>query len=358
MSDWKKFYRENKWAPSRLLVEKFGIKKHDIDNWIRKPEVRLILNRRKWKPSKGQSPEDTSDTLQAAWKYYILEERGWSLENEDIVKKLLGLRTPPSPFSFLTESKYLSKLEGYEKWRRQGFTRVAYAIYNIYPGKKFCDERHIIPELFFQTHTKNSTRQDIVRVAEHIYLWFFQKLHTDRPEVVNGAKEEFIAMHKENNFLNQRFLQEYGISANHFAKHSYVSVIEELAFNFRRDLGLLDAQETLNWNKDKYIRQNPERDFAKCNYCTVTTVDLHHLLSRKERPDLAFNKENVVPLCTAAHTEITRNRLSDGMKILYKTAEVDWICAPSGEKIAAFDDVMQKIHEVVYGDMYVRDNLN
>ena len=191
-------------------------------------------------------------------------------------------------------------------------------------------------------------------MAEHIYLWFFQKLHTDSSEIISEAKEEFIAMHRDDFFLNQRFLQEYGISGNHFARYSYKMVIEQLAYKFRRDLGLLDEEETRSWDKDKFIMQNPERDFTKCGYCSVTPVDLHHLLSRKERPDLVFDEENVIPLCTAAHNVITRKRLSEEMKALYETAEADWIGATKGEKIAVFDNVMHKIHEAVYGSMYER----
>ena len=340
-----------------MLVEKFGIKKYDIDNWTRRPEVRTMLKREKWKFSEKQSRKDAEEALKAAWKYYVLEEKGWSLKDEGIVKKLLRLKTPPSPFSFLTTSKYLSKLKGYDKWINQGLTRVAFAVYKIYPGEKFCAQRNIIPELFFQSHTKNATNQDVVRMVEHIYLYFFRKLKADSPEDISEAKEVFLTRHKENNFFNQRFLQGYGISANHFAKYNYKSVIEQLAYKFRKELGLLDEEETHSWDKDKYIRQNPERNFSKCDYCGVISIDLHHLLTRKERPDLVNNPDNVVPLCKNVHDFITRNQLSDEMKALYETAEADWIKAPTGEKIAVFDEVMHKIHEAVYGNMYERNGL-
>ena len=42
--DWKAFLIRNKWAPFRLIKEKYpGLERYDLDNWLKKTESKRFL---------------------------------------------------------------------------------------------------------------------------------------------------------------------------------------------------------------------------------------------------------------------------------------------------------------------------
>lgn len=50
-----------------------------------------------------------------------------------------------------------------------------------------------------------------------------------------------------------------------------------------------------------------ERDFARCCDCgAMRRLEVHHVLSVRDRPDLAFDPANLKTLCAGCHTKITR----------------------------------------------------
>ena len=350
MATWKDFYIAHPWVTPAILRQKYpDIKKHDIDNFIRKPNVKEVLNKDKWRLGVEQSKPNIFEILKKAWEYYIINELGFSLHDEKLPSKLFALTSPKPPWAFLSESKYLSKLDGYKKWTEKGFTRISFAICNIFPGKEYCHDSGIIPSLFFQTATTNSELQDIVGMVEHIYLKFYKGINSSSSsEEIENAKRIFIARHDESSFFKQDFLLSHGLSVLHFQIAPQKAIIQQLARKFRLDVGLNDSVNTQNWSAEKFKRENPDENFSVCKYCNRSPVDLHHFLKRSQRPDLVYHPENVVPICTLVHSCISRKRLSEDINNKYAKANKDWNNAPDGKKSACFDRVMREIHELVY----------
>lgn len=51
-----------------------------------------------------------------------------------------------------------------------------------------------------------------------------------------------------------------------------------------------------------------ENDYIMCEYCNrAKAVDIHHIYSRKRRPDLVNNIENLMALCRECHTSYGDN---------------------------------------------------
>lgn len=353
MSDeWKNFYICNPWANPSILIEKFGIKQYDIDNWRRaNPNVKSILDRAKWKLSQSQSKEDTFSSLKFAWRYYITSELEWKLTDTDIDSNLLSLSSPKSPYAFLTDKRYLSKLDGYDLWTQQRFTAVSYAICNIYPGGDWSAERGLSAQLFTQTRNSIKDKETALGLIEHIYLKFYKKLGKESSQKeIDDAKKIFIARHTEQGFFSNKVLQDYGFKAKYFCEGLNTrKAMKEIAYKFSKDLNLGGIAETKNWNTEKYRLQNPERDFSKCMYCGRAPVDLHHLIARSKRPEFTYNAFNVVPLCTQAHANISRKRLSANIIRAYAEAEKSWFRSDDTKKIEQFNKVMANIHITAYG---------
>ena len=51
------------------------------------------------------------------------------------------------------------------------------------------------------------------------------------------------------------------------------------------------------------------RDGCKCRNCSIELInsrslEVHHIVSRKEAPELIFDKENCITLCKKCHIDI------------------------------------------------------
>lgn len=110
-----------------------------------------------------------------------------------------------------------------------------------------------------------------------------------------------------------------------------------------------DSSLTERWNTKAYRDQHPERKLGRCLYTNTVPVDLHHLLPRKDYPELTYHKENIVPLNPQVHSLISRKKWSRQAEEMYAKATKEWLKAPEGEKIQTFDTVMNLLVKETYG---------
>lgn len=344
-SDWQDFLIQHPWAPPRVLRAKYGIKKHDVDNWLRgNPNARQILDRERWRLTLDKPASRIREILKEMWKYYVEEECGIDVAACTAVRELIRIKTPAPPFQFLTDGHYLNRLPGYKTWVDAGYTRVSFLVCNIWPGRAFADERNLLPALFFQTKQMAVGRQDAVGLVKHIYLCFLY------PSVGSSedAKRRFFARYKEHGFVTGADLREHGMSALHLNDHGVPGLLEAVAEEFAADLGLRDSVAS-HWNGQTFRRRNPEIDWSQCRYCRRRPVDLHHLLPRSEYPEFANDPKNVVPLCVQVHAAITRNTLSDEFRRAYSSAQKAWLRTRSGDRTAQFNEAMSSAHRETTG---------
>ena len=344
-SDWKDFWIQHPWAPRRVLITKYGIKNHDVDNWLRaNPNARKILDRERWSLSRDKPAPSIQEILKEAWKYYIEEECGIDVASCTAVRELIRIKTPASPFQFLADGHYLNRLSGYKTWIDDGYTSVSFAICNIWPGKAFADERNLLPALFLQTKQKAVRRQDAIGLVKHIYLCFLY------PSVgsTEGAKRRFVARYQERAFITGAELRRHGMSSLHLTKHGIPNLLKAVAEEFAADLGL-QGWTASHWNGQAFRQRNPEINWDQCRYCPRTVVDLHHLLQRSEYPEYANDPNNVVPVCVQVHAAITRNKLGDEFLRAYSTAQKAWLNVRPSDRTAQFDEVMSFAHRETIG---------
>ena len=89
------------WAPPRVLRWKYGIAKHDVDNWLRSnPNARQVIDRSTWRLTLDQSTTNIRAILARAWEYYVVEELQIDLDADDVVERLIRIKTPQKPFGF------------------------------------------------------------------------------------------------------------------------------------------------------------------------------------------------------------------------------------------------------------------
>ena len=344
-SDWQDFLIQHPWAPPRVLIAKYGINKHDVDNWLRgNPNARQILDPERWRLTLDKPAPGIREILKEAWKYYIEEECGIDVAACTAVRELIRIKTPVPPFQFLADGRYLNRLPGYKTWIADGYTRVSFAVCNIWPGRAFTDERNLLPALFLQTKQTAVGRQDAIGLVKHIYLCFLY------PSVGSSedAKRRFFARYKEHGFITGAELREHGMSTLHLNNHGVRSLLEAVAEEFAADLGLQGSAAS-HWNGQAFRRKNPEIDWGQCRYCRRQPVDLHHLLPRSEYPEFANDPKNVVPVCVQVHAAITRNTLGDEFLRAYSSAQKAWLKARPGDRTAQFDEVMSFAHRETTG---------
>ena len=347
--DWRDFLIRNPWAPPRVLVAKYDIKKYDIDNWLRgNPNARIILDRGRWRLTRGMSEPGIREIMEEAWKYYIEEELGIDVATPAAVLRLIRIQTPTEPFGFLVDGNYLRRLTGYKTWLANGYTRVAFAVCNIWPGRKYADDRNLLPALFLQTKRTAVDRQDAIVLIRHIYLCFLcDSIGTS--EDTDYAKRRFWARYKEQGFLSGDRLREYGMSTLHLRGHGGVPrLLEAVAGEFADELGLVGSKAS-RWNGQAFRKRNPSVNWDQCGYCGRRPVDLHHLLPRSEYPELSYDVENVVPACVQVHAAITRNTLGNEFQQAYSSAQRAWLKARPGSRTVRFDDVMSLAHRETIG---------
>lgn len=344
-SDWRDFWIQHPWAPRRVLIAKYGIKTHDIDNWLSAhPGARQILDRSRWKLTCDQSAQNIRKILKKAWKYYIEEERGIDVATCTAVQELIRIKTPDRPFQFLVDS--LNRLPEYRTWIDDGYTRVSFAICNIWPGKAFANERNLLPALFLQTKQTAVGRQDAIGLVKHIYLCFLYP--SGRSIEEEEAKRRFVARHQEHAFITGAELREHGMSSQHLNKHGVPNLLRAVAKEFEADLGLPGGTAS-HWNGQAFKQRHPDIDWDQCHYCGRRPVDLHHLLQRSEYPEYVNDPKNVVPVCVQVHAAITRNTLGDEFRSAYFTAQEAWLKARPDDRTAQFNEVMSFAHRETIG---------
>ena len=105
--DWKAFLIENKWAPPRLIKEKFpSFNKYDLDNWMKKDRVKQVLNREYWSPTLDMSKDQAIDVLGAIFRYSLHSEQNFSPEDPEAASTLLQLKASSGVIQTYLYSKY------------------------------------------------------------------------------------------------------------------------------------------------------------------------------------------------------------------------------------------------------------
>ena len=344
-TDWQDFLINHPWAPPRLLMAKYDIKRHDLDNWRRNNPSAHLLDPDSWRLSLDKPPPTILKIMRAAWKYYLEEEIQIQPDSRDAVPKLIRLKTPKPPFQFLVDGRYLGRLPGYASWIADGYTRLSFAVCNIWPGRAVADQQNLLPALFLQTKQTAVRRQDAVGLVKHIYLCFLGPSVSDD---LDELKRRFVLRHRENGFITAAVLRQYGMSALHLNRHGVPELVRAVAREFADELGL-ETKPATQWIAEAFRRDNEDTDWTLCRYCGRKPVDLHHHLLRSEYPELTYDAENVVPLCVSVHAAITRNMLSDDFQRAYAQAEKAWRKSDPGSRVSRFDDVLSLAHRETIG---------
>lgn len=351
MNDWKSFLLKYKWMPSSILIDKFDLKKYDIDNFKRKLKIKRILE--PWKISLNQQPDRLRAIFSDAWKYYLTEVCNVDLTTpkKNWVQKLLSLKNVSrkgSGFSFLTNSKYLNIIcpKNLEEYRIHGFTNIALGTFQFWPGKSFLSGQGIMPFMFYQTHKSALDKINIEDMIEHVYLSF---LSTQNGDDKQFAKELFFARHDETGFITSKELAKYGIPKNFYNDRGGLRLmLSRIADKYALELGYLDYPD-LSWSSSEFRNKYPDKKLDHCKYCGLSPVDLHHLLPRSDYPSLIYHAENVIPLCIQVHGLITRKHWSKEQRGKYESAISKWHKAKERRKSSVFDEVMNEFHNFIYG---------
>jgi hypothetical protein len=359
--NWKDFYIRYKWIPTGILIKKFGIKRHDVDNFKSRLPTYIRNEFSQWSLSLNVPQEQMKKILQEGWKYYLTQER--EIDFDEITTKwlnsILNLTTTQireDGFGFLFNQRYLKIAFGeeYEKFIETGYTAIAFCIYECYPKREIVIQRNILPIMFNQTRSKVLQHTDLSSFLEHIYYNFLGNQEDERLGInINEKKERFVIRYRERDFINSRVLRQYGLT-QHFCSHvgGHINLLEQVAAKFLSDLGFEGSSDNA-WNAERYRQQHPNKDYSKCKYCSLSPTDLHHLLPRNEYENFIYHEQNVIPLCVQVHGRVTRNKWNEKEKDLYKKAIYEWLKSPNED---AFDVVMELLHENTYRNAEVLFN--
>lgn len=354
--EWKDLLLKHKWMPTALLIKQFGIARYDIDNFLRKSAVRVVLE--PWRISLKQPCERLRAILTQAWKYYLTE-----IENIDLdhpprvwVPKLISLKNVSrggTCFSFLTNSKYLEIAcpERLIEFRSKGFTNIALAVYQFWPGRNYLLRSGVLPFMFLQTHRQALEHIDVESMIEHVYLNFIAEEGTvSSPEALLEAKERLYVRHYEPGFLSKETLDRFGVPYNFYKDSGGLRlVLKKLAEKYAVELGYVPGTNT-HWSSAEFRKMFPERVLDACEYCGLRPVDLHHLLPRDRYPTLIYEAENVVPLCVQVHGYITRGNWTSEEARDYQKCVKAWFKAKPGPgRRNIFRPIMGDIHTNIYG---------
>ena len=273
-TDWKDFLLRHKWMPTKQLVSRFGLEKHDVDNFRRWPNVRAVLE--PWRVSLQQSPVRLQNILSDGWKYYLESIREISLSDapSDWVPQILGLKniSRDSGFTFLTDSRYLELVcpTEYREYREKGFTNIALGLFQFWPGKEFLRNAGVLPYMFLQTHSRAMQQLDAESIVEHVYLAFFTgSKGIPTKDALTAAKERFYARHQEQGFLTTRELDRFGVPYSFYKDSDGIqSVKEHIARRYGVELGYEKSPDT-SWSSSKFRLMFPEVLYDTCAYCKL-----------------------------------------------------------------------------------------
>jgi len=355
--NWKDELIRYKWISTQYLLKKYAIKKYDIDNFTRKPEVKKIIHG--WRLQLGLQPDRLKAILAEAWEYFLIDEIGMRplVERLDWVPSILSLsgitRGEKTGFGFLVDSRYLQNAFGatYKRFASRGYTNIAFGLFHCFPGREFLHQHGIMPFMFHQTHRNVLKHVDILSMIEHVYIWFWDyhtnpetHVYSPNPVATNILKQRLIARAKEKDFLNSHFFRKYGVPYNFYKDEGLANLLEQLAQKYSLELGLI-SDSRKNWNANIFLREHPENLYDKCKYCSLSPVDLHHLVSRQKYPEHMYNVENVIPLCLQVHGCITRKKISNSLSEKYNKCISKWLRRRNAN---VFYDVMNLIHNEIY----------
>ena len=356
--DWKLFLQTYKWMPYSHVRELFGLKKHDIENFLRTPEARTVFA--PWRVSAKRSPEELRSILTSAWEYFLTQEVPIDFNDSPStwVPQLLGIKNVgKNGFSFLVGSKYLKIAcpSAFEDFRIRGYTNVALAAYEFFPGREVLRNNAVYPYMFQQTHAKALESTDAESMIEHIYLNFLSGADEANPSArIRSAKERMYMRYREAGFVTGAELSIFGVPANFYSKKGTLSsILEALHRKYGEELGYLEESDS-TWSSSRFRKQSADRDLDSCEYCGLSPVDLHHLLPRKDYPHLTYDSENVVPLCANVHQRITRRKWTVGEEQTYNKSLNEWLRASgNANRRQLFRPAMNMIHEEAYSTSFL-----
>ena len=347
--DWKTFLLKNPWYPKRLLVAHFGIRAYDLDNWKRTHRaVKPALEDPKSNFRVAITPDDLRESLSKAWRFLFEQVLEIDFKSDAAPKEIIKLQNVSrSDWASLCSSRRFENIPGYDEWIAKGYTQIAFVVFKIYPAGTWASDAGILPAMFNQTKTKACTRTELIDLLEKIYLRFLSDLPRNSPkEDIRDAKRIFYVRAQENSFITNAMLRPYGFT-DHMTPHGVKDIVLALQARYALEMGLpTDAGD--NWNSSEFRKRFPERALDRCHYCDRKPVDLHHLLPRNEYPELVFESENVVPLCTLVHNAITRNGISCDCAGEFTAAASEWKSAEKGERLQTFDGAMHRLHRELY----------
>lgn len=354
--EWKDFLIRHKWMPASILVSKFGIRKYDLDNFRRKAKVRAILD--SWRISLSQPADQLRRIFEQAWQYYLVEVESinFGAPPRDWVPKLIAIKNVSrggTGFGFLTTSKYFEIIcpRVLAEFRAKGFTNVALAAYEFWPGKSFLLRHGVLPYMFHQTHRAALVHVDVESMLEHIYLNFLADDGTvNSDDELVAAKERFLARHDESGFITTDMMERFGVPYNFYKDTGGLrAAMKKIAAKYAAELGYVDGAET-RWSSGEFRKRFPERVLNTCEYCGLRPVTLHHLLPRQDYPTLLYENNNVVALWVQVHDYISRNYLASSEREQYSKAIRAWLREKEGpQRRAVFRQVMGSLHATIYG---------
>lgn len=346
-TSWKDFLILHPWATVALLKDLYGIQGYDVTNWIKAnvgAKQFWESERPKWLLNQLTNPDLIRRSLRDQFAFYLQHEQSLTLDGADALELLKKQKSPRKPWGRLVETKYLEKLPEYHAHVDEGYTRISFLICKIYPGPEWCEEKGLSPDHFPNKKKAQFDFADVVQMITDVYL---SKL----TEVADteSAMRIFLIRRTETEFVPRSEFVKHGVSQSMFSQFSKKALFDEVAARFERHLGLSDFSDSQhqNWSASKF-RKSSDRKLDRCEYCGRQPVDLHHLIERHADASLMYHEENVVALCTQAHSLISRNLIGEELQGLYAKARIDWRKASDGNKTTCFDEVMRKIHETAY----------
>lgn len=355
-ADWKSFLLKNKWATPQLIRKNYPDfePRYDIANWVKSERIKKTLNRDYWMPSLKMEKRQADEVLSAIFRYHFEEEEGIDFSQTEATQRLIRFAWDRgNDIRSYSQGKYLNLTSGdWANWTKKGHTATAYIAFHLFPGRTWCLQQGIMPEMFLQNKSKTIDNKTILVMMETIWIRHVNGI-TDQSseEQINQVKEEFYARCEEREFIRTKeHWIPWGISPALLNRRpGYREWEKLLAEKFAVDLGMKeDLTFTERWNTRAYRDQHPERKLNRCLYTDTVPVDLHHLLARKDYPDLTYHKENVVPLNPQVHSLISRKEWSSQAEKMYAHATKEWLKAPAGEKIQTFDNVMKRLVDETY----------
>ena len=346
-SNWKDFLILHPWATVALLKDLYGIQGYDVTNWTKAnvgAKQFWDSERPKWILSRLDDPALIKRSLKDQFAFYLQHEQSLALDGADAIGLLKKQKQPRKPWGRLIQSKYLEKLPEYQAHVDAGYTQISFLVCKIYPGPEWCAEKGLSPDHFPNKKKALFQFNDVVQMITDVYMSKLTEV-----DDIQSAMRIFLIRRTENEFAPQSEFVRHGVSQSMFSQFSKKALFDEVAVRFERHLGLSEFADSQhqNWSASKF-RKSSDRKLDRCEYCERQPVDLHHLIERRTDPSLMYHEDNVVALCTQAHSLISRNLIGEDLHGLYVKARIDWRKAPDGAKTACFDTVMQKIHEKAY----------